>query len=306
MVDLDTFVTTLYVLADDFCKTLAADTHPGPAASLSRSEVITLAVLSQFRRFESEHGFYEYADDHLRAAFPTLPDRPQLNRQIRRQQDAITRFALWLADWLVPGPEPYEVLDCLGAKTRDSRRRGAGWLPQVMRGWSNRLHWYIGFTVLTVTAPNGVITGFGFGTANTNERPLAETLFCLREQPDPRLPSPGRPRSDVYLADTGFWGPKRNARWHELFGITVVCPPERSTRWRWSRSFRRRFARYRQLIEGVHNRVIHPFRLDLERPHTLDGFAARLAAKIGLHNFCCWLNLRLHRPILAYADLIDW
>ena len=31
MVDVDTFLTTLYVMVDDFCKTsLPPETHPGP------------------------------------------------------------------------------------------------------------------------------------------------------------------------------------------------------------------------------------------------------------------------------------
>ena len=62
MIDTDTFVTILYVLADDFCKAnLPPDIRPGPNASLSRSEVITLAVFGQWTRFESERGFYRFA-----------------------------------------------------------------------------------------------------------------------------------------------------------------------------------------------------------------------------------------------------
>ena len=39
MVDVDTFLTTLYVMIDDFCKTsLPLEPHPGPEAALSRSE----------------------------------------------------------------------------------------------------------------------------------------------------------------------------------------------------------------------------------------------------------------------------
>jgi hypothetical protein len=45
MVDGDTFLTTLYVMVDDFCKTsLPPETHPGPEAALSRSETVTLAI----------------------------------------------------------------------------------------------------------------------------------------------------------------------------------------------------------------------------------------------------------------------
>jgi hypothetical protein len=37
-----------------------------------------------------------------------------------------------------------------------------------------------------------------------------------------------------------------------------------------------------------------------------EGFQARLAAKVGLHNFCIWLNAQLERPPLAFAELLDW
>ena len=59
MVDVDTFLTTLYVMIDDFCKTsLPPEPHPGPQAALSRSEVMTLAIFGQWQRFGSERGFY--------------------------------------------------------------------------------------------------------------------------------------------------------------------------------------------------------------------------------------------------------
>jgi hypothetical protein len=42
MVDVDTFLTTLYVLIDDFCQaSLPAEAPPGPQAALRRSEVLT-------------------------------------------------------------------------------------------------------------------------------------------------------------------------------------------------------------------------------------------------------------------------
>jgi len=44
--DIETFLTTLYVIVDDCCKMQLPQkaVHPGPAASLSRSEVVTLAA----------------------------------------------------------------------------------------------------------------------------------------------------------------------------------------------------------------------------------------------------------------------
>jgi hypothetical protein len=61
MVDVDTFLTTLYVMVDDFCKaSLPPESHPGPQAALSRSEVVTLAMFGQWQGFGSERGFYRY------------------------------------------------------------------------------------------------------------------------------------------------------------------------------------------------------------------------------------------------------
>ena len=85
MVDTDTFLTVLYVMADDFCKCRSQPQRtPGPKASLTRSEVVTLVIFSQWARFRSERDFYRYAASRLRPAFPTLPRRSQFNRLTRR------------------------------------------------------------------------------------------------------------------------------------------------------------------------------------------------------------------------------
>lgn len=64
-------------------------------------------------------------------------------------------------------------------------------------------------------------------------------------------------------------------------------------------------ASLRQIIETVWAKLQQPWSLARERPHALQGFAARLAARVGLHNFCFWLNRQLGRPGLAMVDLVD-
>ena len=58
MVDVDTFLTTLYVMVDDLCQPYPPNGKPGPEASLSASEVITLAIFARWGRFSSERDFY--------------------------------------------------------------------------------------------------------------------------------------------------------------------------------------------------------------------------------------------------------
>src|SRR5258708_38985450 len=140
MIDLDTFITTLYVMVDDFyqSKDEPEKPKPGPQASLSRSEVVTLALFGQWVQFPSERAFYRYASDHLREAFPRLPDRSQFNRLQRTHRDAITTFALFLVQLLHAQETPYEVLDSTPPVTRHARRRGLGCVPGPPEiGWSN-------------------------------------------------------------------------------------------------------------------------------------------------------------------------
>jgi hypothetical protein len=71
MVDVDTFLTTLYVMVGDFCHSRPQKAqHPGPEASLSPSEVATLAIFARWARFTSERDFYRYASARLSEAFP--------------------------------------------------------------------------------------------------------------------------------------------------------------------------------------------------------------------------------------------
>src|SRR2546421_1046784 len=98
MMDQDTFLTTLYVMIDDFCQSggFHEKHRPGPVASLSCSEVVTLAVFGQWVQFPSERALSRYAVSHLRPAFPTLPECEQFNRVPRQSRDVIVAFSLYV------------------------------------------------------------------------------------------------------------------------------------------------------------------------------------------------------------------
>jgi hypothetical protein len=105
MVDIDTFIATMYVMIDTFCQAqMPPEVRPGPRASLTRSEVLTLALVSQWRLFDGERAFYRYARRHLRPFFPALTSRPQLNRLIRRHHDGLIFFFRHLGETLQRAP----------------------------------------------------------------------------------------------------------------------------------------------------------------------------------------------------------
>jgi len=304
----DPFLTTLYVMVDDVCKTCVLPaSSPGPPAALSRSDTVTWALCGPWPGLGSERGLYRSARRQVRAAFPTLPSREQCKRHVRPHHEArvaclLPRVQVWAAPRC-----PYEALDSSGIPTRDAKRRGAGWLPGLADiGWSNRLGWYEGFHLLLAVNPLGVITGFGFGPASTKDQPLAETFFALRRYPHSGLASVGAPAYGPYVVDKGFEGHANQQTWWRAYGAQVICPPKRNSRAPWPKRLRRWLAGVRQIVETVYEKLWHTFRLDRERPHDLSGFQARVAAKMALHNFCIWFNGQLGRPLLAFTDLVDW
>jgi hypothetical protein len=291
VVDVDTFLTTLYVMVDDFCQSRPQKQHPGPEASLSPSEVVTLAIFARWARFTSERDFYRYASARLIDAFPTLPDRSQFNRLVRHSLGLIEGIALHLAEVMETQRCPYQALDSSAMPVRDAKRRGEGWLAgRADIGWSNSLGWYEGFRLLVATDPTGVVTGFGFCAASAADQPSVGSAFS----------------SGAYVADKGFEGEENHRRWLDSYGVRIIHPPKRNTRKPWPKRLRRWVARIRQIVESVYDKLFNTFGLWRERPHELSGLRARLAARVALHNFCIWLNDQLGRPRLAFADLLGW
>ena len=221
MVDTDTFLTVLYVMADDFCQCRSQPQRtPGPKASLTRSEVVTLVIFSQWARFRSERDFYRYAASRLRPAFPTLPRRSQFNRLTRRHYGILAAFSRYLVD-LLQGPRClYEALDSSGVPTRSAKRRGAGWLAgQADIGWSNRLGWYEGFHLLLAVNPEGVITGFTFARPASRTRQWPGT-----SSPSGILPIPGGPLWGSQPGAGTWWTKALRARRRDSGGGTATEP----------------------------------------------------------------------------------
>ena len=78
---------------------------------LSPSEVLSLAILSQWPRFRSERDFFRFADAHLRKYFPNLLSHGQLNRRIRALEPELRALQSALAETLAEPQGIYHVLD---------------------------------------------------------------------------------------------------------------------------------------------------------------------------------------------------
>jgi hypothetical protein len=259
--DLDTFLTAVYVTVDElYVEHLAAykPIRRGKRAELSDSEVLTLGMLTQWQPRRSEAAFLRYAVAHWRGYFPRLVSQPAFNRRVRDVGGLLGALGPLVAQRLaavLPEPPGYQVLDGVPVpllrRCRGSRPRLFDAEAAFGRGGSDR-DWYYGVKLLLAVDQAGAITGGVVGPADTGERWLAETL--LRWRADPTAPAPtaaalapilgpthaaggqrrgptgplgpwsaaGQPATVPYLADLGFAGTAWQDHWSDAYHDHVL------------------------------------------------------------------------------------
>ena len=175
--DLETLLVALYTLVDDWFKETRrrpAGRGPGRPAVFSDSEVLTLAILSQWPRFRSERDFFRFADAHLRGYFPDLLSHGQLNRRIRALEPTMRDLQRDLASALADGSEVYHVLDTtlIPAVVRVRARRRGLFAGQATFGRNvSKTEWVYGFKVALSVSPEGVVTAFGLAPPTATKGP---------------------------------------------------------------------------------------------------------------------------------------
>lgn len=325
--DLETFLTTLYVLTDDLYKQYVAPKMPhsgGPEASLSDSEVLCLGLAAQWRAgvpWRSERGFVRYACKHLRPLFPGMTTQTAFNRRLRRLWGAYILLEQAVAEQL-HSPDECEIMDCAPVPVaRGARSFHPGWLADIARvGKGGNDRYFYGLHLLLVVNASGVATGWTLASGNVQDRWLAELLFSSRagrpglggpSQADgaARLSAPcdwigptqscGRMSGCPILADLGYCGQDWQHHWQVDYQATVLTPPvcERHSAREW-------FSSVRQAIETAFANLCQSFGLHFPQAHTLWGLLTRIGAKLAAYNLGILINRLNGRPDLALATLI--
>jgi hypothetical protein len=322
--DLETFLTILYVRVDDLYQQVIAPQMPacgGPTPALSDSEVLCLGLAAQWRsgvQWKTERGFWRYMLKHQRRMFPGLTSQSAFNRRLRRLWGGfILLQPAVAAQWI--GPDEYEVMDAVPVPVAHGARSfHPGWLADIARiGHGGNDRYFFGLHLLLVSSASGLATGWILGAGNIQDRWLAEGLLSARAGCPPlagsgaaQLEPPrdwmgpaqasGRTSSRPLVEDAGFTGARWHTHWLQDFGTQGVCPPDGpipadTARW---------FSGVRQVIETVFSHLCDSFGLKYPGAHTTWGLITRVAAKLAAYNLGLAINRELGRDNFALATLI--
>jgi hypothetical protein len=322
--DLETFLTTLYVRVDDLYKQVVGPQLPvcgGPAPKLSDSEVLCLGLAAQWRSgvpWRSERGFLRYMVKHLRPLFPGLTSQSAFNRRVRRLWGGFILLQQAVAQQLI-GPDEFEVMDAVPVPVAHGARSfHPGWLADMARiGHGGNDRYFFGLHLLLVVSSAGVATGWIVGAGNIQDRWLADYLLSARagcpqlagsgaahlERPTDWLggaQASGALSGRPLAADAGFTGPRWHEHWRRDYGTHVVTPPDGTI----PAAISKWFSGIRQVIETVFSHLDGSFGLKYPGAHTTWGLLTRIAAKLAAYNLGLAINRDLGRAAFAMATLI--
>jgi Transposase DDE domain len=277
--DLDTLLTAIYVLVDDF---LPERRGPGRPPKISDSELITLAVAQVFMALPNDRQFLALAAYRLGHLFPYLPKQPGYNKRLRRLVPEISRAINYLA-FCSPGfCDGLRLLDstpvpCGASRETTRRSEFAGHAGYGYCRSHSRYFW--GFRLYLLCSADGTPIAFELAPANAPEREAAREML-------ERVPLAGH----TVIADKGFAGAEFE-EFMRLRGATFLRPDRKDEQPRFGS-----LGRIRQWIESVFWTCKGQLGLERHGARTLPGLGARIALRLLALAAGLWHNAQLGEP----------
>ena len=339
--ELETFFTEVYVVVDDWYKQElggVVNKHVGGAIHLSDSEVLTLALVGQWRvgvPWQSERGLVRWVQQQGRGLFPQMIGKSAFNQRVRGLWGAFIYLQQRLGAWLESRDDLYECVDGVpihAFSNSQGLKEAAHGLWESQRGHGGTAGgFFSGDKVLMSVTASEVITGWLVGNGDINERWLLEAFLSARSgQPQLVGPAPSPHASRVeratppvghigafqavglaqarpYLADRGFNSRRWRQHWAERYAANVISVPPRNDpeAAHWSPADCRWLASHRQIIDTTFAFLSTVFGFQHPAARSRWGLYTRLAAKVAAFSLGIFLNRQFGRPLHALATLLS-
>jgi hypothetical protein len=300
MLEKATVLTTIFTIVDDVMKgsPMIQQTleRPGPAPSLSESELVTIALYQELIGEPREDHFFRLHQEQLRRYFPGLNERSRYNRRKRdlwsvilavRISLQIVLDALQLEETAAMDSAP---VPCVGYKRAKQASDFVGTAEYGV--CSSKAMKYFGCKLHSVVSLTGVIMGYVVTAANSDDnQPVVELLDSFSHHLK-RLLGDGA-YNDAALQD--FLEQYRSV---ELLAPTKVNQqPVRS------KQAQKQLNRLRLICETVNAQLQEQLHLSKHYAKSTWGLMTRIAAKVTAHSVGMMVNLALGRPPLHLASL---
>ena len=276
-IDMETILTIIYVLVDDWYETKGKALLRGKSGCKPRfkdSEVICLMLAADFMPYPSEAQFIGFVRANYQALFPNLIEQSQFNRRARNLRNLVEAMRRdWLCQMGINQQTQFLIdtkpLPVVGYKRSKKHSDFAG---QADYGFcASRNLSYFGYKLVLVSSLEGIPVLYELVAANTEERQAAETLLPYFSEVE-------------FIGDKGFLGEEWQAQILEQTGNTITTPKRKNQKIQHPDGFERLLNSVRERIEGVFHEIQNTGKhLEHLLAKSRLGLITRLIAKVSSH-----------------------
>lgn len=296
-IDLETLLTIVYVLVDDWYQGTGARWRahqPGERPVFSDSEMLTLLLAQEFVPYAGETQYVAFMRANYGRLFPELVDASQFNRRAKGLRHLLEELRVWWIKQLGVLDHAYFLIDTKPVPVMGYRRskQVSDFAGSASYGYcaSRKLH-YFGYKLVMLTTLSGMPVYYDLVPAHTDEREAAQAVLHQVSQA-------------TIFGDKGFVGVKWQAHVLDETGNVVYTPQRRNQQQQHPKAFAHLIQTLRQRIETTFH-VLQNTGRHLERllAKSVVGLCTRLAAKLTCHTlkFILWRDFAITIPTFQQA-----
>jgi len=280
--DFEDFCLYSYVIVDDIWQTIAARfARPGPPPRCSDSELITIALVSECRGWDTETELLDYWQPY-RGLFPHLPERSRFNRRRRHLAQAINLIRRILLRSLDLSQDRQCIIDSMPVPVVKFHLA-----PSASREWAvyganfgriaSKTQTIYGYKLHLLITLSGVILDFELAPANATDLKVGAELLANHT----RL---------TVLGDKGYVSaPVADDLWRHHH-LRLISLRRKNQKEQLPGALRKIINQVRQLIETVNGQLTDQFNIEKNQAHSFYGLCARLYTKLTAHTLCLYIN----------------
>jgi len=298
MNDIETMFTAVYTLVDDQCKGIVNSYSQlrasGPEPEFSDSEVITLALMAELTKNDSENAWIPYVTKNHRHLFPKIIERSRYNRRVKDLTQIIDKIRCNLRDELA-GVMPFiQIVDSMPLPVCHYARAGRcrSFSGEAAFGvCESKKEKVYGFKIHLTTSAGGVPLSFSIAPANHHDVKLVWDLVdhCWNIN---------------LIGDKGYIDKDQEEELKRTRNITLLTHKRKNQKEKNSRWLNSFISRSRKIIETVFSQLTDQFNISKNRAKMFSGLISRVVRKITAYTIGIYINKLFNRPLLEIKSLV--
>lgn len=292
---LEEYIISVFCMVDKLLKKSFSDVtlrERGFPPKLTDAEVITMEIVGEFLKIDTDTGIWRYFHEHWLSWFPQLGSRANFAKQAANLWHIKQKIQRCLLDDLRATVDSIHFSDGFPIPICHFKR---AYFSSLFKGeatyghCASKAETYYGFKGNLVISSSGIITGVTVTQAHIDER---ESLYDIVGNVDGLL-----------IADKGLIGEDYQKQFRLETGVNLQTPTRSNMHDPRGKDCNRWLTSTRRLVETVIGQLTERFQIEKVRARDLWHLTSRIARKVLAHTVSAAINKKAGNPILQFEHL---